>query len=92
MELVRIYRYLRSVTIVFTLLFIFTFFDTLFAALRANHLYFSLINNTLPQCSLVLLFLCSISSYAASTQPYALLLSTHCHNAALLLFMHSHSL
>ena len=24
--------------------------DTLFAALRTNRLYFSLINNTLPQC------------------------------------------
>ena len=63
------------VTIVFTILFTFTFFVTQFAASCTNHLYSSLIHNTLPQHSLVLLFFCFIFIYAASTQPYALLLS-----------------
>ena len=46
----------QAVTIVFTLLFIFTFFDTLFAALHTNCLYFSLINNTLRRLNAALCY------------------------------------
>ena len=70
----------------------FIFFDTLFAALCANDYCTFFIHDTLPQCSLVSFFFCSIFIYIATTQPYALLPLTHCHNAALLLFIHSHSL
>ena len=73
-----------NVTIIFTLLFTFTFFDTLFAASCANYLYSSLIHNTLPQRSLVLLLLCFILIHAS------LLLNTLPQHSFTIIYMHSH--